>query len=188
VTLDRAGMWMLLLACPSSAVWAQQATVSRNVVLHRDPSTRSKALEHLIEGERLTLVDATPDGGFYHVKTEDDLVGWVSSGFIKVSAAPITPAPETPSGPQPTESSCDARLWSHVYHPPRLIVKQQCISVTGTIVDASGGKPPDGVRHEKDGDAHGWLKVDSDFEKLLNAGNMSNEGGTWYSRSSAGSL
>jgi len=49
--------------------------------------------------------------------------------------------------------------------------------VTGTIVDATAGKQPDRVRHEPDGDTHGWLKVDSGFENLLNAGNMSAEGG-----------
>jgi hypothetical protein len=44
-------------------------------------------------------------------------------------------------------------------------------------VDASGGKRSDGVRHEKDGDTHGWLNVDSEFQNLLNAGNISDEGG-----------
>ena len=58
-----------------------------------------------------------------------------------------------------------------------LIVNQKCISVTGTIVDATNGKKPDGVRHEADGDTHGWLKVDSQFQNLLNAGNNSAEGG-----------
>jgi hypothetical protein len=65
----------------------------------------------------------------------------------------------------------------HVYHPTRLIVKQECISVTGTVVDATGGKRSDGVRKEKDGDTHGWLKLDAEFQNLLNAGNMSDEGG-----------
>ena len=36
---------------------------------------------------------------------------------------------------------------------------------------------PDGVRHEDDGDTHGWLKVDPQFEDLLNPGNLNNEGG-----------
>jgi hypothetical protein len=68
-------------------------------------------------------------------------------------------------------------LWTHVYHPGRLIVKQQCTAVTGTIVDATNGKKSDGVRHEADGDTHGWLKLDSEFENLLNAGNLSAEDG-----------
>jgi hypothetical protein len=51
------------------------------------------------------------------------------------------------------------------------------MAVTGTIVDATNGREPDGVRHEADGDTHGWLKVDPGFEDLLNAGNLNNEGG-----------
>jgi len=35
----------------------------------------------------------------------------------------------------------------------------------------------DGTRHEKDGDTHGWLKVDSGFENLLNSGNINDEDG-----------
>jgi len=49
--------------------------------------------------------------------------------------------------------------------------------VTGTVVDATNGKQADGVRHESDGDTHGWLKVDAGEEGLLDAGNMSDEGG-----------
>src|SRR5256885_4630719 len=52
-------------------------------------------------------------------------------------------------------SDLDSNLWNHVYHSSRLIVKQQCIAVTGTMVDATATqsvKQPDGVRHEGDGD------------------------------------
>jgi hypothetical protein len=169
---------LFLLSCPFS-VLAQNATANRNVILRRDPSTTSVALAHLSPGARLTLVDDAPDSGFYHVRTEDDQVGWVWSKYVTVSPAPTPPpAPPTPATPaQPPETQCDPSLWSHVYHPTRLIVKQQCITVTGTIVDATAGKKSDGVRHEADGDTHGWLKVDAEFESLLNAGNMSDEGG-----------
>lgn len=67
--------------------------------------------------------------------------------------------------------------WSHVYKPERLIVKAKKVTVTGTIVDATHGKRKDGVRHEADGDCHGWLKLDKGQEKYLNAGNMSDEDG-----------
>jgi hypothetical protein len=35
-----------------------------------------------------------------------------------------------------------------------------CVTVSGTIVDATPTKAQskDGVRHQEDGDAHGWLK------------------------------
>ena len=108
------------------------------------------------------------------MRTEDDQVGWVYAKYISLSDAPTPqpPEPSAPSGPQ-----CEASLWSHVYHSQRLIVKKQCAEVTGIIVDATNGKESDGVRHEKDGDTHGWLKVDSQFQNLLNAGNLSDEGG-----------
>jgi hypothetical protein len=176
ITFARAAMLILSFACPW-LTWAQLGTVSRNVILRRDPVTTSKALEHLVVGTRVTLVDTTPDSGFYHVKTEDDQVGWVWSKYITVSESSTSPTPATPGTPQSTDTQCDASLWNHVYHSQRLIVKQQCMAVTGTFVDATGGRQPDGVRHEKDGDTHGWLQVDSEFQNLLNAGNMSAEGG-----------
>jgi len=77
---------------------------------------------------------------------------------------------ESPTDPVIPASQCDPSLWTHVYHSQRLIVKNQCAEVTGTIVDATNGTKSDGVRHEKDGDTHGWLKVDSQFENLLNDG------------------
>lgn len=72
---------------------------------------------------------------------------------------------------------CDQTLWRHVYNPSRLKVHKACVSVTGTIMDATHGKRKDGVRHEADGDCHGWLKLDEGQENFLNAGNMSDEGG-----------
>ncbi len=49
--------------------------------------------------------------------------------------------------------------------------------MTGKIVDATAGKKADGVRHEGDGDTHGWLDVDPQFKNLLNDGNISDEQG-----------
>jgi hypothetical protein len=157
---------------------AQKATTNHNVILRRDPTTSSPALEHLSKGARLSLVDALPDSGFYHVRTEDDRVGWVFAKYISISTTEITAAPTTPSTTPSTE--CDPTIAAHVYHPQRLIVRQECISVTGTIVDATATqtkKELDGTRHEPDGDTHGWLKVDPGFESLLNSGNMNDEGG-----------
>lgn len=178
ITLGRIMMWMaVMVTCPAS-IWGQEATTNRNVILRRDPSTTSPVLEHLAKGDRLMLVDAKPDSGFYHVRTEDDQVGWILSKYVSLSPTPPSPGPGTPSAP--SGETCDPMLEAHVYHPQRLIVKQACIAVTGTNVDATANeavKQPDGVRHEKDGDTHGWLKVDPAFENLLNAGNISDEGG-----------
>jgi len=130
----------------------------------------------LLEGARLTLVDAAPTRGFYHERTEDDQVGWVFAKFVNI----VSPSGPTPAESASTADGCDASIAQHVYHPNRLIVKQDCIAVTGIIVDATATQSTqlaDGVRHEKDGDTHGWLKVDSGFENLLNTGNKSDEGG-----------
>lgn len=169
---------LLLIACPSYLA-AQQATVKRNVNLRSDPSSAHSPIELLQTGMTLTLLDPVPQSDYFHVKTADGKEGWVWSTNVTVQQAP----PTTQPAPQPTPpvaasgGQCDDSLWDHVYNPQRLIVKQQCIVVTGTIVDATNGKRSDGVRHEPDGDTHGWLNVDSQFKNLLNAGNLSAEGG-----------
>jgi hypothetical protein len=130
-------------------------------------------------GDRVTLLDPTPEHGYYQVKTAHGKDGWGSLRSIRVIKTPSAsePAidPETVGANGPVK--CDDTLRTHVYHPNRLTVKQPCIAVTGTIVDATNGAKPDGVRHEADGDTHGWLRVDPQFANLLNPGNMSNEGG-----------
>jgi len=171
---------VLLLLAGQSLALAQTATTNRNVNLRRDPSTASPVVEHLPKLTRLELVDAAAQDGFYHVRTEDEQVGWVWSKFVDVAAEgpPTGTVTHThPTTPQPPDISCNAELWNHVYHATRLIVVDPCTSVTGTIVDATNGRQADGVRHEKDGDTHGWLKLDPEYANLLNAGNRTNEGG-----------
>ncbi|HXM92920.1 MAG TPA: SH3 domain-containing protein [Candidatus Dormibacteraeota bacterium] len=177
--ISRVVMWALfLLACPS-CLMAQQATVKRNANLRSDPSTTNPPIELLRSGATVTVLDATPHGGYYHVKAEDGREGWVWSRSISVSGASPT-APQATAPPFTTLGAavqCDDSLWNHVYKPARLIVKQKCMAVTGKIVDATNGQEPDGVRHEADGDTHGWLKPDPQFKDLLNAGNVSAERG-----------
>ena len=158
-------------------VLAQEATPNRNAILRRDPSTASPALTVLHKGARLTLVDATEDSGFYHVRTEDDQVGWVFDKLLTISQTPPVVSTESAAVPAAGAGACDATLWNHVYHFTRLIVKNACVTVTGTIVDATSGRKADGVRHEADGDTHGWLQLDPQYKDMLNAGNMSDEGG-----------
>jgi len=155
---------------------AQEAATNRNANLRRDPSTASPALAVLQKGARVTLVDATEDSGFYHVRTENDEVGWVYAKLLTISPTPSTASTESAAVPA-AGAGCDGTLWNHVYHPARLIVKNACVTVTGTIVDATAGRRSDGVRHEADGDTHGWLKVYPQFKDMLNAGNTSAEGG-----------
>lgn len=173
--LRRLVVAILFLVFCSGCVWAQEATAKRNLVVRRDPLKSSPTIDHVAKGDRLTLVRTTADNGYYHVKTEHDVIGWVLASAVNVSQSPVTP-PTPPTQPPPS-GQCDDALWSHVYHSYRLIVHQKCVSVTGTIVDATNGGQRDGVRHEADGDTHGWLKVDPPYQNLLNAGNNNNEGG-----------
>ena len=180
VALSRAVLILLLsIVCWSLAI-AQEAATKQKVILRRDPSTSSPILARLAKGARLTLVDASPDSGFYHVRTEEDQVGWIFAKYVAISAPKTPTPPPSTQGPPPPATGCDTSIAAHVYHPNRLIVRQDCLAVTGTIVDATATeshKEPDGVRHEADGDTHGWLKLDAGFENLLNAGNLRAESG-----------
>src|SRR5882762_2586674 len=104
---------LLLLLVLSSSVLAQQASIRRDVILRRDPSTSSPILQHLAKGARITLVDASPDSGFYHVRTEDDQIGWIFSKYVTVSESvpPGTPtdAGTSPGAPSPA-TTCDTNL------------------------------------------------------------------------------
>ena len=163
----------VLLVVSLCSALAQETTVLHPVYLRADPSTANPAIGTLRKGAKVTLVEAAPKDGFYHVKTMEGKEGWVGATYL---AAGIQEPTAELAAPLPS-TGCDATLWDHVYNPQRLIVNQKCISVTGTIVDATNGKRSDGVRQEPDGDTHGWLKVDPQFKNLLNPGNMSDEGG-----------
>ena len=168
---------------------AQTATVTRNVNLRSDASTSQPSIRLLTPSEPpLAVLDPTPSSGYLHVRTANNEDGWVWARNVSVSTAAPTPTPMPSLPPSagpgvPGSASvvgCGDGLWKHVYNPQRLLVKQDCITVTGVIVDATATQSKhqaDGVRHEGDGDTHGWLQVDPQFANLLNAGNMSDEGG-----------
>src|ERR1700688_5253856 len=96
--LWRASLFIILFFafCPTRLL-AQEATTNHNVILRRDPTTSSPVLEHLTKGARLTLVDALPDSGFYHVKTEDDRVGWIFAKYVSISTTQTPAIPPPPN-------------------------------------------------------------------------------------------
>jgi len=177
----RAAIGTMCLLISFCSLEAQQATIIHGVSLRGDPSTKDPPIGHVQRNSTVTLLAPKPKTGFYHVKTVDGTEGWVGVKYLTIESGAV--AHPTPASPNPAttpvagSTGCDESLWNHVYNPQRLIVKQKCITVTGTIVDATAGKQTDGVRHEADGDTHGWLKLDPQFTNLLNAGNMSAEGG-----------
>jgi len=172
----------------TTAASGQTVTVVRNVNLRPDPSSEYPSIRVLTPSEPpLTLLESSPESGYYHVRTSAGEEGYVWGRDVGVSVAPPAPgapAAPIPAGPgipgSPSMVGCGDSLWQHVYHPSRLLVQQDCLTVTGVIVDATAGQAhhqPDGVRHEADGDTHGWLQVDSQFVDLINPGNRSDEGG-----------
>lgn len=175
----------LVLLSVSRPAPAQTATVIHNVNLRSDPSSEYPPIRLLTPVEPpLTLLDATPESGYYRVVTSGGDTGYVWSRYVRINASPsvadtvVQPGPGVPGSTSMV--GCGDSLWQHVYHPSRLLVLQDCVTVTGMLVDATANLPhhqADGARHEPDGDTHGWLKVDPQFANLINAGNTSNEDG-----------
>src|SRR5258708_40092264 len=139
ISFTRAAMWILFLPAGPSALFAQLGTAKGSAIVQRDPSTTSLILERLDEGDRVVLVDLSPDSGFYHVRTEDDKVGWVLVNDITVSKAPEqTPpeegapmenaAPAVIAGKAPPKhaGTSDGTLAENVYHSDMPLVKKQC--------------------------------------------------------------
>ena len=65
---------------------AQQAIVRKNATLRPEPGTNQPAEAKLQMGAKLTLLDPTPEHGYYQVKTQDGKEGWVFSKSIKITA------------------------------------------------------------------------------------------------------
>ena len=81
------------------------------------------------------------------------------------ASEPFHSKPENQSSAQPV---CDVSLWQHVYHPQRLEIREQCISVSGTIQK---------VRREPDGDDHIQLKLDPAYAGFINKENVARQDG-----------
>lgn len=65
-------------------------------------------------------------------------------------------------------SQCDQSLWSHVYHPDRLQIIENCKTVSGIV---------DKIIVEKDGDYHIRLDLDSQFSNMINDANVRGQHG-----------
>src|SRR5712691_7001841 len=110
----------------SGGALAQEAVVRRaSAPLRPDPSTLDPPEAVLHAGDKLTLLDPTPEHGYYQVRTQDGKEGWVYSKSIRVIASPSSTNPA--GDPEGTNAAgpgqCDDTLWNHVYHTHRLIVK-----------------------------------------------------------------
>jgi hypothetical protein len=175
--------------CGASA-GAQTVSVTRNVNLRPEQSSAEPPIRLLTPAEPpMELLEPHVQDGYLYVKTAAGEEGYVWSKSVRVSAAPL--AATAPAAPvagagipihpgvpgSASMAGCGDARWTHVYNPTRLLVKNDCVTITGTIIDNTSGRQPDGVRHEPDGDTHGWLHVDPPFASLINSGNTSDENG-----------
>lgn len=78
------------------------------------------------------------------------------------------PSSNTSTTNTATSGNCDASLWNHVYHPQRLHIIKQCVTVTGTI---------DHEIKEPDGDIHIRLNLDAQYKSMLDDKNVSEQKG-----------
>lgn len=67
-----------------------------------------------------------------------------------------------------SSGQCDSALWEHVYHAQRLHVLNPCTTVTGVI---------EKELKERDGDYHLRLRLDRQFDSMLNDKNRSSQYG-----------
>jgi hypothetical protein len=178
-----AALLVLSWAWPSAA---QTVAVTRNTNLRTEQSIAEPPIRLLTPAEPpLDLVEPLVQDGYYHVRTSAGEEGYVWARNVSISVTPALAGRATihlgPGVPGAASMvGCGDGLWQHVYNPTRLLVKQDCLTVTGTLVDATANQSTrerDGVRHEPDGDTHGWLQVDPPFSSLINAGNASVDGG-----------
>ena len=72
---------------------------------------------------------------------------------------PLTCFSQTPI----QKTSCDTSLWHHVYHQKRLVLKETCKEVLGTVISK---------KKEDDGDYHIKLRLDKGQAHLLNEKNL----------------
>ena len=143
----RLSFTVVLVAWWATVTSAQTVTVVHNVNLRPDPSSEYPPTRLLLPSEPpLTLLEPSPESGYYHVQTSIGEDGYVWSPYVRVRVAVTATGPGVPGSASMV--GCGDGLWQHVYHPSRLLVKQDCVTVTGVIVDATAGQgDSSGRRH-----------------------------------------
>ena len=100
----RGTRWLFIgavaLAWWATAAAAQTVTVVHNVNLRPDPSSEYPPIRSLTPAEPpLTLLEPSPESGYYHVQTSAGEEGYVWSRYVRVTVAPAAPAATIPPGP-----------------------------------------------------------------------------------------
>jgi hypothetical protein len=82
--LWRVSLVIAVLALTCSVGLATSAVVMRNATLRRNPSTATRPIRTLLPGDEVELISATPQNGYYNVRTEDGDEGWVYGRSITI--------------------------------------------------------------------------------------------------------
>src|SRR5216684_901364 len=95
---------LVLISFPASLALAQEAVVTRNVNLRRDPSTNHPPIRLLVPPDTVELVEPEQTSGYYHVRTEDRETGWVWGRNLRVLSGgePSPTSPHTAPAPAPS--------------------------------------------------------------------------------------
>ena len=75
---------MVSLAAAAPDHTPRTATVSRDAILRRKPSSSSGTVSHLASGTRLILLAPQPRMNYYHVRTAQGDEGWIWSHNIHI--------------------------------------------------------------------------------------------------------
>src|SRR5712692_7002424 len=95
---------LVLISLPAGLALAQEAVVTRNVNLRRDPSTNHPPIRLLVPPDTVELVEPEQTSGYYHVRTEDRETGWVWGRNLRVLSGgePSPTSPHTAPAPAPS--------------------------------------------------------------------------------------
>lgn len=85
-------VFCLMLFASAGLGTAQQATIQRSSNLRQSPSTGSEIVGSLKSGDSVTLTSSEQQGGYYPVRTNNGVVGWVWAKNIKLGNATISAA------------------------------------------------------------------------------------------------
>lgn len=91
----RAAFAALMILCGTAAGQAQEAVATTTVNVRSGYSSSSRILDHLTEGDTVSLLSATKRNGYYHVEEADGTRGWVYSRYLELidgSVPASTPA------------------------------------------------------------------------------------------------
>ena len=96
------------------------------------------------------------------------VLGAITSLSPPQQAAPAQAPADKPQQPVDVANQCDQSLWNHVYNPKRLQIVDPCKTVSGVI---------EAIRVEKDGDYHVLLKLDKEYQNIVNSANIKDQKG-----------